>query len=102
VVNTILLLPPVLHDLFQNGRQGLDPPVADGLPAYFHDRHIRIQAAAGVRFPVVDKFLAHQALAHEPAFDMQPFTVLVPDQCHGFSFKIKVGPFRSAGVRQPV
>ena len=75
-----LVLAAIFDDFSEDRRQRLDPPVADGLATYFHYRHIRIKAFLGSDVKVVDKLLAHQALTHEPTFNMQPFAVLVPDQ----------------------
>ncbi|VTR69611.1 hypothetical protein DESC_760037 [Desulfosarcina cetonica] len=81
------VLPAHLDDLLENGRQGLGPPIANGLAADFHRGHIRIEPLLGGHIEVVDKFPAHQAFPHEPAFDVQTLAILVPDQWHGLSFR---------------
>ena len=67
----------VCNDLFQNGGQGLNTPVTDGLTADFYHGHIRIKPPLRSGFQTVNKCFTHQAFTHESTLHMQPFAVFV-------------------------
>ena len=71
-------------DLLDKGGQGLCPPVADGLTADLDDVDVGEEPLLGGYIQAVQKFPAHQALPHEPAFDMKPFSIPFSIKGHRF------------------
>jgi hypothetical protein len=62
--------------------EGFDAPVTDGLSAHLQYIYIRVESRLRGYAQTVNEGLAHKALSHKLALDMQTLSVAFAYKCH--------------------